>query len=71
MERPLSTLCRSNVILVVAGLGYNLMILSVLMDDEAVLLADCACDWKAIKRIMDNMVRIRLNETNLLLLFEK
>jgi len=55
---------------VVAGLGYNLMILSATTEDD-VLLAVCPCDFVAISRIKDNMGRIRLNETNLLLLFEK
>jgi len=62
--------CKSNVILVVAGLGYNLMILSALSGREDTG-DDWPCDWVAINRIKDSMGRIRLNETNLLLLFEK
>jgi len=46
------------------------MILSV--DSEVgLLLADCPFEYKAVKRIKDTMNMIRLNETNLLLLFEK
>jgi hypothetical protein len=46
------------------------MILS-FVSDEGIVLDDWPCEWVAIKRIKDSMGRIRLNETNLLLLFEK
>jgi len=46
------------------------MILSV--DSEVgLLLEDCPLEYKAVRRIKDNMNVICLNETNLLLLFEK
>lgn len=53
-----------------AGFGYNLMILSE-ATAGVMLSEDWACDCMAINRIKDNIDRIRLNETNLLLLFEK
>ena len=54
----------------VAGFGYNLIILSVVSEPE-IIREDWPCEVVAINRIMDNMDRIRFNETNLLLLFEK
>lgn len=71
IERPFSyPFCRSNVTYVVAGLGYKLTILSERVVDGTIL-SDWPCDCVAIKRIKDSIGRIRLNETNLLLLFEK
>lgn len=71
MDIPLTNpFCKSKFIKLVAGLGYNFIILSE-VSVTGVALTDWPCDWMAINRIKDNMDRIRLNETNLLLLFEK
>ena len=53
-----------------AGTGYSLMILAAPSTSGRLRVA-WPCDCMVVNRIMDNMVRIRLNETNLVLLFEK
>ena len=53
-----------------AGLGYNLMVLSA-ASGLGLLREGWPWEWMAVNKIRDNMGRIRLNETNLLLLFEK
>ncbi len=60
---------KSNVTKDVAGLGYNRTI--IYPASEGIGLDDWPFDAMAINRIKDSMGRIRLNETNLLLLFEK
>jgi len=50
-------------------LGYSLISLS--FPSAGMLLEDWPGELMAVNRIKDNMGRIRLNETNLLLLFEK